>query len=315
MTTSSRPTATCRSVRARRLVLAAAIAGVLLAATGCRPARSSRDSADAPEPVFAVEARPIRADGIRDYVSLNGEVEAASSVDVFASAGGQLIEITAAVGDRVARDQVIARVDPSRPGQVFSPSPVEAPIAGTITRLSARAGALVTPQQPIARIATTDELRLVTAVPERFIGALAPGQNAIVRFDAFPDRTYRARVIRLAPTLDQQARTLEVTLGFLNRDALLRPGLFARIELTLSERPAALTVPRTAVVVRGGQPNVFVVNDDSRATLVPVVLGAEAGGRVELRSGVAAGDRVVTRGQNLLDDGALLRVIDIDEAE
>ncbi len=289
------------------------VLGMLIVLSACTPGALRRDTAArTDEPVVAVEARRIIPDGIRQYITVNGEVEPASIVDVFPSATGELTEVAIGVGDQVTRDQVIARVDSSRPGQVFAPSPVRAPISGTVTRMQARVGAQVSPQAPIARIATTSELQLVTVVPERFIRHVAVGQTAAVRFDAFPDREYRAQVARLAPVVDPQARTLETTLVFTSVDDRVRPGLFARIELVLSELPDALTVPQAALVRRDGLTYVFVVGDEDRVELREVTAGIESDGRVELRQGVSEGDRVVTRGQNLLDDGALVRVVDTD---
>ena len=283
----------------------------------CTPGGSRRPSTpDSQESALAVDAPPIEPTGIRRTISVNGEIEALSSVDVLPASGGELIEILVGVGDRVARDQVVARVDPSRPGQVFTPSPVRAPISGTVTRLSARVGAQVSTQSPIARIATTDRLQIVTPIPERFIEGVAIDQQAIVRFDAFPSREYEARVSRLAPVVDPQARTLETILSLTAVDSRVRPGLFARVEIVLVERPAALTVPGAAIVQRDGDPHVYIANPDSgRATLRRVTTGIESDGRVEVRSGVEEGERVVIRGQNLLDDGALVRIIGTDDGD
>ena len=302
------------SVARFRVVLFMAIAIVFLAA--CLPGARTRGSgADAEESVVAVEAQPIRPDGIRETITVNGEIDPVSSVDVFPTAAGELIEIRVAVGDRVRRDDVIAKVDPSRPGQVFSPSAISAPIAGTVTRLSARVGAQVTQQAPIARIATTDVLQLTTFVPERFVQGVAVGQTATVRLDAYPAAEFSARITRLSPVIDPQTRTLETILRLTTRDARVRPGMFARVELVLNERPDALTVPQPAVVRRDGRPHVFVVGVGDRAELRPVTTGIESGGRIELVSGVSVGERVVTRGQNLLDAGTPVRVVDVSRGE
>ena len=306
--------AACGSiVRTCTVVVATVIVITTLAA--CLPGGRSRGAADAEQPVVAVEAQPIRPDGIRETITINGEIEPVSSVDVFPTAAGELIEIRVAVGDRVRRDDVIARVDPSRPGQVFTPSVIGSPIAGTVTRLSARVGAQVTQQAPIARIATTDELQLTTFVPERFVQGVAVGQSATVRLDAYPTAEFAAQITRLSPVIDPQTRTLETTLGLTTRDARIRPGMFARVELVLNERPDALTVPQPAVVRRDGRSHVFVVGDDDRAELRPVTTGIESGGRIELVSGVSGGERVVTRGQNLLDAGTPVRVVDVSRGE
>ena len=116
------------------------IAGLFL--TACQGGRngSNPDEATDEEAVFAVNVTSAVQGEIFDYLEVNGDVVAESSVDVFADTSGKLLRLAVSVGDYVRKDQTIASVDPSRPGQTFAPSPVKSPINGTITRIPATSG-------------------------------------------------------------------------------------------------------------------------------------------------------------------------------
>jgi len=82
--------------------------------------------------VFAVNVIPASRGQIQDYLLVGGEVGASSAIDVFADTAGRLLSLSVAVGQEVRANQVVAEVDPSRPGMNFVPSPVRSPISGTV---------------------------------------------------------------------------------------------------------------------------------------------------------------------------------------
>ncbi|MFP4642829.1 MAG: efflux RND transporter periplasmic adaptor subunit [Spirochaetales bacterium] len=281
---------------------------VVLACTpGEEPTTESED-----EERLAVEVEETEESTIEDTIYLTGEIEPTTSVEVISDQAGEVTELFVDIGDRVRRDEVIARIDPSRPGQRFATASVRAPVAGTITSLAVRTGSNVSQGTPLGQLASTDDLEINTYVPERRIGTLSLGQEANVELDAFPGERYSASVSRIAPGLDQASRALGATLRFNDADSRIRPGMFARIDLIVDQREGAITVPQRAIVRRAEGDFVYVVDDDGRAERRTVTLGFETEGRVEVTDGVSAGEEVVTRGQNLVQDGALLEIVDFD---
>ncbi len=293
------------------VVVSIALAGLI----ACSPSDLMPEiEADEDEQRVAVEIEVAEATGIRDAIYLTGEIEPTRTVEIMPEQAGRLDQLHIEIGDRVRRDQEIAVVDPSRPGQRFAPNPVKSPIDGTVVQIAAREGSEVTQQQPIARVATTADLEITTFVPERRIGTLTVGQRANVQLAAYPDLTLEARVSRVAPVLDAGSRSLETTLRFTRNDGRIRAGMFARIDLIVDDRPDAITVPQRSVLRRGGETYVYVADSDDRTQRRDVTTGVESGGRVEIREGLSAGDRVIVRGQNLVQPGSLLNVIDSAEA-
>lgn len=264
------------------------------------------------ETVFAVNVTPAVQGEIKNYLEVNGDVEAAATIDVFADQIGELKNLRVRVGQWVRQDQVLAEVDPSRPGQNFVASPVKAPISGTITSLPAREGATITQAQPVAQIARTSELEIIVQIAERFISKVEEGFPAIVRFDAYPDERFDAVVTETSPVVDPMTRTLEVKLRLTSRDSRIKAGMFAEVRIITEQKDDIVKLPADCLIRRFGQYFVFVVNGDQveRREVNP---GIEIDNKVEITEGLEPGELVVYQGQSLLEDGATVRVINTIE--
>ena len=116
----------------------------------------SKDKGPATAPVavqetaLAVNTYVAKAGNLDEYLEFGGDVVASSSVDVMPDTSGKISDIRVKVGDSVQRNQILARVDPSRPGMTYETSPIRAPVAGTITSLSVSVGSMVGPSMSIA---------------------------------------------------------------------------------------------------------------------------------------------------------------------
>ena len=287
----------------------------VLAGCGGKPEDGAEDGRNGDNGVtrtaFAVNTMVVQKDAISDYIQVNGDVYPVSSVDVFPEVSGELKRLHVKVGQQVQADQVIAEVDRSRPGQTFAPSPVRSTISGTVIALPVPAGSMVGTGSPVARIARIDELEIRTAVAERFVSRMSPGMTAEVRFDAFPGELFSARVTEISPVLETQTRTLGLKLALTRRDARVKPGMFARIRLITQKREGVVVVPSATIVRRMGETFVFVLSDDGgHVERRPVSAGIEIDGRAEIVEGLSAGEEVVYQGQTLLEDGAMVRVIE-----
>jgi multidrug efflux pump subunit AcrA (membrane-fusion protein) len=261
--------------------------------------------------VFAVNVTPAVQGQIADYIEVNGDVQTTTSVDVYSDAAGEIVRLYAGIGQFVRVDQVIAEVDPSRPGQNFALSPVKAPISGTITRLPVRVGSRINQSAPVAQVSRTNELEIVVQIAERFVSKVREGLPAAIRLDAFPDREFPAVVSELNPVVDPMTRTLEVTLSFTGNATGVRPGMFAEVRIITEQKDNIVKVPADVMIRRFGEDFVFVVRDDNTVERRIVNPGIEIDNILEITDGLEAGEPVVYQGQNLLEDGSAVRVIDI----
>jgi multidrug efflux pump subunit AcrA (membrane-fusion protein) len=260
-------------------------------------------------PSFAVNTYTVQAGNLVAYLEFGGDVEASSSVDILPDATGKLVRTLVKPGDRVRRNQLIAEVDPSRPGMNYARSPVLSPIEGTVTSLPIPIGSTVAPSMSIGKISTAGDLEVTVNVAERYVSRIALNQNALLSFDAYPSERFQARVVEVSPVLNVASRTMEAKLHLIDPDARIKIGMYARVRLITDERQDVIVVPYDALVRRSGNPYIFVVKADDTVTLVPAGEGIRVDDRIEILQGLKAGDRIVVKGQTLLDEGSKVNVI------
>lgn len=191
----------------------------------------------------------------------------------------------------------------ARSGHPFEAFPVRATTSGVVTDKSVVAGSAFTAGQTLFGISPTDPVWVIANVPQPDAPAVRPGAVAILH-DPAGDRS--ARVAFVAPSLDSTSRTLEARIQVPNGDGGLRPGAFFDVELRTAPR-RALAVPESAVLPSGDRNVVFVDLGGGRLAPREVALGERAGGYYEVRSGLRAGDRVVTSGNFLVAAESKLR--------
>lgn len=184
---------------------------------------------------------------------------------------------------------------------------VLAPISGVVGRRLVDVGALVSQSTPIVTLLNLSAVYLVANVGEHDLTRVGGGDAATVSVDALPAETFAGIVVRISPLLDPQTRTGQVEIEIPNPDRHLRAEMFARASIELASTREALTVPRAAMVYRGEQAGVYLIEEDA-ARFQPVETGTNVGDRVEVREGLANGQEVVTLGANVLRDGDPVRV-------
>jgi len=186
---------------------------------------------------------------------------------------------------------------------------IVAPFQGEVVRKYLDAGALVSSSTPIVNLVHTMTLKIVANVLERDIPLLKPGMRAKIQAEAYPEKVFEGRVARVNIGLELSTRTLQAEIEIPNSDRLLKPGMFARIEVVLLEKPEVLAIPSNAVILDQGERFVYVV-EGNKAARRPIVTGIEQERFVEIKEGLKEGDQVVTRGQEAIRENTTLRVIE-----
>ena len=210
-----------------------------------------------------------------------------------------------------------------------------APVDGIIAERSVKVGNMLQANQNVVRIVGMDPLQAVLNVPERQLGILKANQAVQLEADALPGKQFTGQILRIAPVVDSNSGTFRVTTQFHDKTGLLKPGMFARIDIVYDHRDDALTVPRSALVEEDGETAVFVVEKpkpeasvatnnattaETKATNPPapdalvahrklIKVGYSDSDHVEIRSGIDEGARVITVGRNAVRDGTSVQVI------
>lgn len=171
-------------------------------------------------------------------------------------------------------------------------------------------GETVSANQPILAIIDLDPVVAAFTVTERDYARMRVGQSVTLTTDAYPNRSWTGAIERIAPAFDEGSRQARVEVRVENTDQALRPGMFARVRAVLDTVEQTTIVEQRAIVNRGGQDVVFVIDDTVTppvARAVPVRVGIIQGTRAQattLGDAAPLSGRVVTLGQQLLDDGS-----------
>jgi multidrug efflux system membrane fusion protein len=191
-----------------------------------------------------------------------------------------------------------------------------APFDGDIVKKTVEMGAFVGPGVPAFSLAKTDTVKIVVGVPDTAIRSVKLGQPVDVGIDAFPTRTFDARVSRMSSAADAVTRNFDVEVAIPNHDHLLKVGMIGSLQLANADaanRGTALLVPLSAIVqASDGKYGVFLVSGSSGgevASLHGVEIGAVSGTEISVVNGLQAGDRIITTGANLLKDGQPVEVL------
>jgi membrane fusion protein (multidrug efflux system) len=185
---------------------------------------------------------------------------------------------------------------------------ITAPFDGVLGLRKASVGDFVQAGKDIVNLEDIDTLKLDFRVPEMFLPAVKVGQTVKVAVDAFGGRSFDGTVYAIDPLVDVNGRALAIRARVPNPDGSLRPGLFARVSLTLTTVPDAVLIPEQAIVAFGKDQFVFKVVD-GKVAQTRVTLGERRNAEVEISKGLAPGDMVVTAGQLKIRDGVPVTVL------
>jgi len=184
---------------------------------------------------------------------------------------------------------------------------IRAPFAGTLGLRRVSLGDLVGPDTIITTLDDTRTMRLEFTVPENFLAEVRTGMELAAASTVYPGKPFRGTVVSIDSRVDPVTRSVTVIAKIPNEDGLLKPGMFLTVDLERARREV-LMVPEEALSPRQGKQYVYLVQD-GRAVEREVAIGARAPGLVEIRSGLVAGDVIVTEGIQRLRDGVPLQVL------
>jgi multidrug efflux pump subunit AcrA (membrane-fusion protein) len=292
----------------RLILLSFLAAGVIFSVTSCK----KKEEAAAPvsrERVYAVVTQKAAVAELQDSIEINGEVDVKTNVAIYPEIGGKLVSLTVEVGDRVQKGQVIATVDPSKPGYSYVMNPVKSTISGVVTQVISRVGATLTTSTGIVTVGDIDNLVIHANIPERNVGELKKNLVADLFFPAYPDIPFKAHITWISPVVDPASRSKQIELTLDKRDSRINTGMFPKIKLYTTVYDGYIVVPDDAVVTRAGQDYVFVVAGDI-ARRVPVRKLITIDNSTIIAEGLSVGDSIVVDGMDVLVDGSKVNQVE-----
>lgn len=200
---------------------------------------------------------------------------------------------------QVAVREAIARLEKER----LADREILAPFAGVVGPRLVSPGQYVNVGTPLVVLVDGRQVKVGFRIPERQLGLVRVGQPGRLRVNAFPDRVFGGKLDLVDPEVDATTRTVAVRLIAPNPEGLLRPGMFARVELVVSQRERAVVIPEAAVVPSLDTYSVYLVKD-GRARMQSIKLGTRLPGKVEVLEGLSQGQDIVVSGLQKVIDGA-----------
>lgn len=187
---------------------------------------------------------------------------------------------------------------------------IRAPFDGVVGLRAVSPGDYINPGQALAPLEQISALKVDFRLSEGALSRVAVGQVLNLEVDSYPGQIFPGKVYAIDPRLAEETRSIGVRARVDNQKGLLRPGLFARVKLVISERANAVLVPEQAIVPQGDQLFVYVI-ENGKAALRPVQIGLRQAGRAEIVKGVAAGDVVITAGVQKIGPGAPVMAVNL----
>lgn len=194
---------------------------------------------------------------------------------------------------------------------------VSAPFGGTVGARQVSPGQLVNRSTTLTWLVDLDPVKVEFNVPERFLSQVQTGQFIEVTVAAWPGKKFRGKVFFVAPFVEPVSRTILVKAEIPNGERLLKPGMFANLDLTLQVRENAVVIPEAALsqVLDGDRALVMVVDGVSKVALRPIQVGMRLPGRVEVRQGLEAGEKVVVEGLQKIAPGMSVELAPDEDAK
>jgi len=176
-----------------------------------------------------------------------------------------------------------------------------APQDGDVVERTAVNGMRAAPGDVLFRISDHDIVWVLADVSERDISLLEVGQKASVRLRAYPDRVFSGKVALIYPHLMAETRTARIRIELPNPDDVLKPDMYADVEIATGTETPVVTVSNSAVIDSGERQVVLLAKGAGRFEPRAVKLGRRGGGRTEIKEGLSEGDKVVVSANFLID--------------
>lgn len=182
------------------------------------------------------------------------------------------------------------------------------PISGIIEKKHVEKGEFISPGMPVASIIDISRVKVEAAIAEKDLSYFRKGAEAEIFFNAYAGEVFKGKVDYISPDVDRAAGTFTIEINLDNRDKRLKPGMMARVRLVKERCGECLIIPQDAVMDGKSSRFLFVVTPDGTAIRRVVELGETEDSRVVVASGLVAGERVVTVGQQDLVDGEKVEI-------
>lgn len=192
---------------------------------------------------------------------------------------------------------------------------ITVPFDGVVTSRDTDVGALINAGggsgPAMFTISDISRLRVYVSVPQNYVPAIKIGAKASIALPEYPNRTFQATVEASSQAVDVASGTTRMQLGLDNSSGELMPGSYASVKLNLQRDSTPLSIPASALIFNGNGLRVATVGSDDKVLFKTVKIGRDLGKEIEIASGLAPDDRIITAPPDGLADGDQVRVVGV----
>lgn len=287
----------------------------------------------------------------QDILSAMGTIKGGSEIELRFQVAGVIKSFDFREGDKVAKGEVIARLDQNdallklKQAQIeleeyeklysigaivkskleqarlasklasseFEKTYLRAAKDGIIGDKSVEVGEFITPNVKVATLVNLENVVVELGIIEKEIDRVFLGQKVTVNVDTYPGIDFTGRVSNISPLIAGKSKTLTVKANLDNPGGLLLPGMFARIKISIFEKEDALLIPSDSLDRSTGEFRVFVVGEGNVAYAQPVEVAYLSSDYAQIAGGLDEGELVVVEKPETLADGKRVRIIEVKE--
>lgn len=186
---------------------------------------------------------------------------------------------------------------------------ITAPVDGVVANKTATVGQVISPGAALMVVEDINQVLASINIEQKDLGRIKIGQQAAVTVDAYDGKVFNGTIETINPEAGANSRMFRVKVKLDNESGALRAGMFAKVQLAAGEQAKVLTVPQSAVIQKQGLYYIFVV-EDNKAVRRQAEIGEVTGETIQIKSGLAAGEKVIISSVNQLKDGQTVKVTD-----
>jgi len=189
---------------------------------------------------------------------------------------------------------------------------VKSPINGIVSEVNVQAGTMTSSVQVPVSIVNMDIVNVQINVTQDIVKSLTLNQDVKVDISSASSNSFTGKIAHISPAADTRTQLYSVKINIDNKDKTIKPGMFAKVQLSTDTKQDAIIVKSEAVVEKDGKYFVYVVENDS-AVEKEVTIGLDTGSFLEIKSGLAEGEKVIVKGQNYVENGTKVKIVRGDQ--
>ena len=202
----------------------------------------------------------------------------------------------------------LAEVQLTQAREALDNTTVTAPVDGVVSQVNVQVGNMATSAQAAISLTNTNSVYSSLSIAENLVNRLIKGAAVKVTVPSASEKSFVGIIDNISPAADPKTHLYPIKITLENLEGLIKPGMFAKVELTTDEKADVMAVKSEAIVLKNDKTIVYIVQDD-KAVAKEVVTGLDSGVDIEILKGLDEGDQVIIKGQTLVDEGHKVKVV------